>query len=822
MDKFILQKLLKDRALSLKDIAKKFKMSEEEAQQELKSYLDSGFIVLTLDGYMLSEEIGVILCKVVLRKSNYAYVTPIQYLGEGNKKHDIRISGRSLQGFILNDLVYVKLEYEGEGTILSLYKRKEYLVGPIFKRTSNGYNVKAKEVENTDIEVILKEDLTNAKVSDGDLVKAKIINSEIDKIYVSFDEVLVRKDEVSSDISSIIVSNDAPLTFPSSVLVEAKMLPQSVSEKDLSGRQDFRDDLIVTIDGEDALDFDDAVEAKRITNGYQVIVHIADVAHYVRPNSAIDEEALRRGTSIYVADRVVPMLPTELSNGICSLNPNVDRLTISVVMNLDESGNVYMSKVVPGVIRSKARLTYKQVNEYLESGKSDILSDEIKEMLDILNTVTKQIRRRRDRNGSLNLISTELKFVLDENKEPIEVIKREQGQGEKLIEDLMIVANVEVARLFEKLRIPVLFRTHDNPPSDKIDSFRKFLRNINMSQDFPSKISSKSLSHWFDSIEDQKQKAVISSFLLRSLAKAKYEPSNTGHFGLAEEDYLHFTSPIRRYPDLIVSRYLHTYVFEEQEVKRSKLFDKLVSLGYVTSAAERRAVSIERKVEDLESCKYMNKHMDEEFNAVVTSITNYGMYLELENGVEGLIAISDIDPTKKFVYSEKHMDVQCTSKDRENNIYYKLGSTLKVFVKRVDFDTLTIEVYTKEAKEYASYYEEYKSQEENDKREIRESRDSSRFSRDRKSGSRDRRDSRDRRSSSRSGDRFDRRRSSDHRRDDRKRDYSRDDRKKDYRRDDRMRNDFSKPRGKKKIYYNAQGEKRGNYSKRGRSNDRRK
>ena len=324
------------------------------------------------------------------------------------------------------------------------------------------------------------------------------------------------------------------------------------------------------------------------------------------------------------------MLPTELSNGICSLNPNVDRFTLSVEMSVDSRGNVFQSSIHKGVIRSKARLTYTEVNDLLEGEESD-LPEEIQTMLKTLDKAAQIIRARRTKNGALDLDSTELKFYLDSMGRPLEVSKRVQKEGEKLIEDLMIIANVSVAKMLEDAGIPTLFRIHENPPTAKIDEFRAFARKLYVGKDFPSIITPKALQSWLESIDDEEKKKTVSRLMLRSLAKARYSPDNTGHFGLAEDDYLHFTSPIRRYPDLIVHRCCKEYLIGKKRVP-SDLYDYLTLEGEHTSYTERRATEIERAVDDLESTKYMTKHLEEYFDAKVTGFAKFGMFVELENG----------------------------------------------------------------------------------------------------------------------------------------------------------------------------------------------
>jgi VacB/RNase II family 3'-5' exoribonuclease len=507
------------------------------------------------------------------------------------------------------------------------------------------------------------------------------------------------------------------------------LIPQTISDKDIEGREDYRKQTIVTIDGADALDFDDAVSCEKITNGYRIGVYIADVSYYVTPNTPLDDEASKRGTSIYVADRVVPMLPTELSNGICSLNPNVDRLVLSVIMDVDQAGNVYRSVIKPGVINSHGRLTYGEVNDLFSKNEKGEMSSSIVQMLFLMREATALIRARRERQGALDLDSTELKFNLDEQGNPTEVIKRDQGEGEKMIEDLMIIANVEVAKFLSDQKIPTLYRVHDNPPSEKIELFKQFLRNIKLIQDFPSSVTSSTVSHWYNSITDPDTKFAVSGFLLRSLAKAKYSPDNTGHFGLAEENYLHFTSPIRRYPDLIVHRTLRRFVFNQETFDYDHLHTILENLGVATSAAERRAADIEREVDDLESCKYMTKHIGEEFTGVVVGLVSKGMFLELSNGIEVFLAISDIDPTQRYTYSERHMDIQSTERDEDDNlVFFRLGSKLNVIISDVTMEDETVHAMTPEAKIFRDNYEQYKESEREDDEMRRDRPDYSRVS----------------------------------------------------------------------------------------------
>jgi len=817
MEKNELQKYLSKTTHTLAELSEHFSLTPAEVEKTILPFLDSGLVFLTNSGYGLTANYNIKLCTVVLRKNNFAFVRPID--GPADKSKDIRISGYSLNGYILEDVVYVQVDHWNNGKIVGLYNREKRINGKVSREGANKFLLNSARNADSNIKIIIREDLSNFDIKDGDLISCHILESRVDEIEVSFDKLLVKSGEVGSDISSIIVSNDAPLTFPSDVLVQAKMIPSSVSEADLEGRTDFRDENIVTIDGEDALDFDDAVQVKKIINGYEVGVHIADVSYYVKPNSAIDEEAQKRGTSIYVADRVVPMIPVELSNGICSLNPDVDRLTISVIMDVDSSGKVYRSKIVPGVIHSHGRLTYTQVNDYLKGEKVN-LSQDIKDMLLLLRDVTSKIRKRREKFGALDLDSTEIKFKLDEQGNPIEVIKRTQEAGEKLIEDLMIIANVEVAKFLEARGIPTLFRVHDNPPQDKLTNFKLFLRNIHMSQDFPQKVTSQTLSHWFRTIADDPQRSAISNFLLRSLAKAQYSPYNTGHFGLGEDNYLHFTSPIRRYPDLIVHRTIRDYVFNQEKFVKSQLLARLRTLGYSTSAAERRATKIERDVDDLESAKYMSKHIGETFKGHISGLNAQAIFIELENGIEGGLSLNDIDPTNKYKFSEKHMNVQSLSKEVEMQLF-KLGQEIEVIVKDVDFNSNRVNFITPVAQKIAEAAANYQRESYRDTQRLSHTRDNSRlrYSKDRKSSYRGRDDrnssySRDKKSSYRGRDdrnsSYSRDKKSSYRgRDDRNSSYSRD-KKSSYRGRDDRNNSYSRY---KKSSYRGRDDRNSSYSR---------
>lgn len=631
--------LLKNQNLEKKSLALKLQAVTAQAKEEMETLLTrlqfSGVVGCRNNSYFLLEEQGILLCKVSLKKRNFVVLNIIP------SNEEIKISGEESDGLLVGDYIYVK-KIQGDYHGIDYLKPVDSFKGR-YSLSSNGKEQLLVDYLNQCGKTILissmEEDLVG-KVNQGDLVVGQILSLHGSTYTVKLTKLLVKASNVGSDISMIILANDAPLDFPQEVLDEAKNIPETLSEDDYLGREDYREETVVTIDGNDAHDFDDAVSGRRVQNGYEIKVHIADVTHYVKPNHPLDNEAINRGTSIYVADRVVPMLPFELSNGICSLNPNVERLTLTVIMLLDARGNVFSSRVVKSVIRSHARLTYDGVNAFFE-GKECDYSDEIKETLTVLHDCATTIRKRREKQGSMKLSSTEIKFTLDEKGMPIDVKKMVQGESEKLIEDLMIIANCEVAKQLKNHHIPVLYRIHEFPPLSKLTQFKDFIRKMDpkLMASFPrtSDISGARLNDFLASIPKYNLRDVISYMMLRAMAKAKYSPEEVGHFGLAEPYYCHFTSPIRRYPDDIIHRLVKDYLIDGKSFDKDSLDNYLADMGDRTSSYEARADMIEREVNDLEAAKYMSQHIGEQYKAKVTGLVQRGMFVETEIGIEGFL-----------------------------------------------------------------------------------------------------------------------------------------------------------------------------------------
>ncbi len=686
--------LLKKQNLSEERIFEKLQVVDERSREEIRetvsALIEGGFVMEQADGQYvwLDNADGIFLAEVVKKNNNFALMHKVR------DRSEVKISGNESSDLLVGDLVYAKEFRYGVFHCLEYLRPVSVLKGT-YSLDKSGQPIVFVQYLNDCGKHVFVEECAVEDVNQGDLVSASILEMTNTIIRVRVDEILVRSNEPGSDITKIIAEHDAPIAFPDSVLNEAARIPQEIREEETAGRHDFRNEIVVTIDGDDAHDFDDAVQIKRYGKGYEVTVHIADVTHYVKKNHPLDDEAVRRGTSIYVADRVVPMLPLELSNGICSLNPNVDRLTLSVMMKIDTFGNVFSTKVERGVIRSKGRLTYNAVNRYFETGESEY-SKEINQTLDLLLECSQIIRKKRNRQGALKLDSSELTFVLDENGEPTEVIKKTQGTAEMMIEDYMIEANCSVAKALHENNIPVLYRIHEEPPADKLAIFKDYLKKMGLIQSWPrdADLSGSRINDFLKSIKNDTLRESVSKLLLRSMSKAKYSPEEKGHFGLAELEYCHFTSPIRRYPDDIIHRLVKDYLIDERPFDYDEVSEDLGRMGELTSAEEVRADVIERTVDDLECCKYMNNHIGEQYHAKVSTLLQKGMFVETDLGIEGFLAYQCIKGDY-IKFNERGFSAEGRDKT------YSVGTEIDVKVMSVNFDRLDIDFASPE------YYDNY-------------------------------------------------------------------------------------------------------------------
>jgi ribonuclease R len=516
-------------------------------------------------------------------------------------------------------------------------------------------------------------------------------------------EIIGNKNDPGVDIMSIVVDNDINPEFPSEVLKEAESIPDHVLESDRVGRHDLTKNMVITIDGDDSKDFDDAVGLDMLPNGnFHLEVDIADVTHYVKEGSPLDQEAYARGTSTYLVDRVIPMLPFRLSNGICSLNPGEDRLALTCEMEIDHQGNVIKHEIYPSVIQSKYRMTYNNVNQILDGDEE--LTEEYSSVVPMLKQMAELheiLFNKRHERGAIDFEETEAQIIVDENGKPIDIKLRERGTSEKMIESFMLAANETVAEHYNVKHVPFLYRVHEKPDEEKVKNFFEFAAAMGVQVKGNLKeITPKMFQNVLQSVVGTPEEQVVTIMLLRSLQQARYSDEPLGHFGLAAKYYTHFTSPIRRYPDLTVHRMIHSYAengFTEDEQK--KWANKLDDIAQHTSSRERISINAERAVDDLKKTEYMADQVGNTFDAVVSSVTSFGMFIQLDNTVEGLIHISNMKDDY-YEFDEKSMSMH----GRGTGKIFKVGQPIQVKLIRADVEHRQIDferVLTPEEQEQA-------------------------------------------------------------------------------------------------------------------------
>lgn len=496
-----------------------------------------------------------------------------------------------------------------------------------------------------------------------------------DPLEVRIIQALGHPDDAGVDISAMLTSNQVRQVFNGKIVKECKRIPAKVQKDELENRKDLRNLLTVTIDGDDAKDFDDAISIVKNEKGYLLYVHIADVSHYVKENSALDQEAYLRGNSIYVCDRVVPMLPFDLSNGICSLNPNVDRLTITCAMQVDERGNLLTYNVFPSVIHSDKRCTYKKVNACL-AGDETILEEyaEVKDLLFTLEPLAKLLKKQSHNRGCIDFNTKESKIIMDKNGYPVDVTVLERGFAEQMIEECMILANVCVAHHMHVNKIPSMYRVHENPDPKKVATICTVANSLRIPFDFyPDEVNASQIQKFLESIQDENAYEVLSMVALRSMQKARYDAHCLGHFGLALEEYCHFTSPIRRYSDLVVHRMLHAYCFNEQKRTPSNDEKKIEKQAFHISEKERDAIMMERMVNDYKKAQFMEKRIGQVFEGTIVGVMSFGFFVEMDNTVEGLVPVHTLS-NDFYDYDEDTM----TLKGQTHGKVFQMGMRVRV------------------------------------------------------------------------------------------------------------------------------------------------
>lgn len=663
----------------LKDILGLDTTEEIEEMMRVLNDLESNLTIYhtNKDKYMAFEYSHLKKGKIAVSDKGFGFVLM-------EDEDDIHVDKEHLNGAIDGDLVIVEITNKNtgakkEGRVLRIASRN---YGPLVGEYSynDGNPTIIPNDKKIKQKVVLTKDGTKDAV-DGHIVVANVIK-ELDRntILAEITTIIGHKNDVGVDVESIVYKHMFSPKFPDEVLEELKDIPDEVREEDKKGRKDLTNITIFTIDGDDTKDIDDAISIKKLDNGnYELGVHIADVSYYVKPGTKLYDEAYERGTSVYLVDRVIPMLPHKLSNGICSLNPGVERLAQSCVMEIDNKGNVVSHDIFESVIKSRIQMTYKKVNKWLDEGIVEEGYEKYTNDLTLMKELADILRKSREVRGAIDFDTDEAKIIADDTGKPIDVILRERASGEKMIEDFMIVANETVASHVFYMELPFIYRVHGTPKEEKINDFLDFISSLGYK--ITGKVNIKypsSVQHVLDQLKDKKEYKILSSLMLRAMQKAVYQPENIGHFGLASKIYTHFTSPIRRFPDTTVHRLLRTYLYENDQSKKTIDYFKeyLPILTEHSSMKERDAIECEREVEDMKMAEYMMDHVGEEFTGIISGVTSFGMFVELPNMIEGLVHISDIKGDY-YNYDERSMSLV----GQKHKKRYKIGDEVNVICK---------------------------------------------------------------------------------------------------------------------------------------------
>ena len=618
-----------------------------------------------------------------------------------NREDEIYVSKENSNNALNGDKVIVEIieeknkEKNAEGKILKIIKHEKDTVVGVFQDNKNfGFVVPDDKSFGTDI-FISKKNFGKARNNHKVLAQITKYPEKGKKAEGKIIEVIGNVNEAGVDMLSLIKEYDLPYKFPEEVIEEAKKQGDKIDKKDIPNRVDLRDKIIFTIDGEDAKDLDDAVRVEKLENGnYKLDVHIADVSYYVKQDSKLDKEAVIRGTSIYMLGRVIPMLPRELSNGICSLNAGEDRYTLSCSMEIDKKGKVISSSVYKGIINVTERMTYTDVQKILDKSDKKVLKryEKYIEEFENMKELATILKNRRLEQGYLNLDIPESKIVLDTDGKAIDVKKYETNFANEIIEQFMLTANETIAEKFYWLDAPFIYRVHENPDLEKITELNKFLFNfgykIKANKD---NVYPKEFSKVLEEVKGKEEERVVSNLILRTLKVARYEAENKGHFGIASKYYCHFTSPIRRYPDLFIHRIISKYIENNYDIKEKeiqKLYDLAEKRADSSSEREKIATKVEREAIDIKKAEYMENKIGEVYEGIVSSVTQFGIFVELENTVEGLIRFENLGD-EYFIYDENK---KILIGERTNKTY-KIGDKVKIKVikankllRQIDFE----------------------------------------------------------------------------------------------------------------------------------------
>lgn len=613
---------------------------------------------------------------------------------------DILVRSEELAGAINGDFVEIELNpmrgSEVTAHVIKILKRDlKYIIGEIVKVKKELMFLPDDEKLRNIIIKLTKESMKGCV--EGHKVQVELLK-EIGKrkFLGKVKKIIGHKNDPGVDIISIALKHGIEIDFNESTIRELKSIPDEVSEADLKNRKDLTNEMIFTIDGDDTKDIDDAISVKKDGDDYILGVHIADVSYYVRTGTALYESAFVRGTSSYLADTVIPMIPHQLSNGICSLNPEALRLTLSCEMKINNKGKVVDYDIYPSYIKSRKQMTYKNVNKILEDNEVPKGYEEYADTLRLMEELATILRQEKINRGYIDFGLDEAKIIQDDKGKAIDVVKRVQGKGEKLIEDFMIAANETVATHISNMELPFIYRVHDLPSSEKIEDFSNLLKQLGYKLNTNlNKITPLTMQHVLNELKDKKEFSVLSDMLLRSMKKAEYSTNNIGHFGLASTNYTHFTSPIRRFPDLTVHRLLRTYLFEKRIDMETINFNQkyLIDVAKNSSETEVAAVEAERDVLSMKMAEYMHDYIGKTYKGIISGVTTFGMFVKLDNLVEGLVHISTLGGYYNYV-----PELLSLVKN-DNKKKYRIGDEVTIIVTGANKENATIDFEIYEGKD---------------------------------------------------------------------------------------------------------------------------
>ena len=649
---------------------------------------EDGYIIKTKKGRVMSpNKMGLFVGKFVAHRKGYGFVESDEEFTQ-----DLFIPKDDINGALHNDRVMAEIvtpateDKRAEGKVIKIIKREVTRVVGLFQENKSfGFVVPDDKKFNQDI-FIPKRGFNGAKNDDKVVCEITLWPQENRKPEGKIIEVLGKKGERGVEIDSIIRAHGLPEEFPKKVIDEANYVSSQDLEDEIDRRLDLRHLDIFTIDGEDAKDLDDAISIEVLPNGnYKLGVHIADVTHYVREKSKLDKEALKRATSVYLVDKVIPMLPKQLSNGVCSLNPFEDKLTLSCIMEIDENGKVVNSEIAETVINSKARMTYTEVSDILEKDDEKLKQTFAKQVEDFKNAekLARILMKRRERRGAIDFDFPEAKIILNREGKVVDIKCYERRISNKMIEEFMLVANETVAEHFYWLQLPFVYRIHETPSAEKMEDLNKFIATFgyHIKGDLED-VHPKEIQSLVEKIKGTKEEESISTIALRSMKQAKYSPQCIGHFGLAAKYYCHFTSPIRRYPDLQIHRIIKEQLNNKLNNKRQEQLSHIVEYASTQSSERERAAELaERDVHDFYKACYMADKVGQEFDGVVSSVTSFGMFVELENTVEGLIRLANMRDDY-YIYNQETYTIM----GERSHKTFKIGDTVRIKVDNVNVD----------------------------------------------------------------------------------------------------------------------------------------